>query len=62
MRKVNAMRSGLRQAVIKTFATLAAFESEHAAVHSAPDDEVPRRAVPQSAEQHREHEVGVGAR
>src|ERR1043165_5177538 len=48
-----------RQAVIKPFAALAAFEREHAAVESPPDHEVPRSAVPQTAEQHRHDELGT---
>ena len=34
-------------------------DGERAAVERAPDDEVPRRAVPEAAEDHREHQVAV---
>src|SRR5205807_4362947 len=50
-----------RKIMIETFTALAALEREHAAVKSAPDHEIPRRAVPQSAEEHREDQVDVGA-
>ena len=36
-------------------------DREHDAVDSAPDDERPRGAVPEAAEQHRQHQVPVGA-
>ena len=47
--------------MVEPFASLAALESEHAAMESAPDHEIPRRAVPQSAEQHRKDQVDVGS-
>src|SRR5256885_16657959 len=47
--------------MVEPFASLAALESEHAAMESAPDHEIPRRAVPQSAKQHRESQVDVGS-
>src|SRR5882724_933577 len=50
-----------RKIMVEPFASLAALESEHAAMESAPDHEIPRRAVPQSAEQHREDQVDVGS-
>ena len=54
MTKVNAIAKRSGKIVIETFAALAALEGEHAAVHRAPDDKIPRRAVPEPAEQHRQ--------
>ncbi len=62
MVKVIAIRSGRGRPMINAFPSLAAFEGQHPAVHRAPDDEIPRRAVPEPAEQHRDDEIGVGAR
>src|SRR5213075_3587643 len=50
-----------RKIMVEPFASLAALESEHAAMESAPNHEIPRCAVPQSAEQHREDQVDVGS-
>src|SRR5436853_7697244 len=50
-----------RKVVIETFAPLAPLEREHSAVHSPPDDEVPRRAMPEPTEEHGEDQVNVSA-
>ena len=50
-----------RKIVIETFPALAALEGEHAAVQSTPDDKIPRRAVPESAEQHGDDQIEVSA-
>ena len=47
--------------MINAFATLAALECEHPAMKPAPDHKVPRCAVPESAEKHRDNEVRVRA-
>src|ERR1700693_4732116 len=38
-----------------------AFDTEQRAMIAAPDDEVPACAVPQSSEQHRQHQISVGS-
>src|SRR6266496_6647462 len=47
--------------MINAFAALAALECEHPAMKSTPDHEVPRCAVPESADKHRDNEVRVRA-